>query len=84
MTPEVLRELDHALGRGNSVAAGAAGGAAPMALGGGPGGVAQAADGPGAAAAAAAAAQLAGAKGRVGSKVVENVRDMPPVLMMED
>ncbi|KAG2432729.1 hypothetical protein HYH02_012863 [Chlamydomonas schloesseri] len=89
MTPEVLRELDHALGRGNSAAGaagggGAAGGVAPMALGGGPG-VAQAAGGPGAAAAAAAAAaQLAGAKGRVGSKVVENVRDMPPVLMMED
>ncbi|KAG2424167.1 hypothetical protein HXX76_014700 [Chlamydomonas incerta] len=83
MTPEVLRELDHALGRGNSLP-GAAGGVAPMALGGGGGGVAQAADGPGAAAAAAAAAQLAGAKGRVGSRVVENVRDMPPVLMMED
>ncbi|EFJ50348.1 bystin-like protein [Volvox carteri f. nagariensis] len=70
VTPEVLRELDHALGRGGAAAAaGQAGGAAPMAV-----------QGP--AAAAAAGGQPKGAK--VGSNVVENVRDMPPVLMMED
>ncbi len=68
VTPEVIRELDHAgAGRGSrGTAAGLAGGAAPMAVAGGMAG----------------GAQLAGP--RVGQNVVESVRDLPPVLMMED
>lgn len=68
VTPEVIRELDHAgAGRGSSgTAADMAGGAAPMAVAGGMAG----------------GAQLAGP--RVGQNVVESVRDLPPVLMMED
>ncbi|KXZ55173.1 hypothetical protein GPECTOR_3g32 [Gonium pectorale] len=71
VTPEVLRELDHGTGRGGAVAGG---GAAPML-----------ASGLGAAAALAAPAAVGvPAKGRVGANVVENVRDMPPVLLMEE
>ncbi|GLI60347.1 hypothetical protein VaNZ11_002468 [Volvox africanus] len=62
VSPEVIRELDHAMGRGATAAAGTqGGGVAPMAV-----------QGPASGAA------------KVGANVVENVRDMPPVLMMED
>ncbi|GLC39592.1 hypothetical protein PLESTB_000809400 [Pleodorina starrii] len=62
VSPEVVRELDHGMGRGAGGAAGQAGGAAPMAI------------------------QDPGAAGlsKVGANVVENVRDMPPVPMLED
>ncbi|KAG2482284.1 hypothetical protein HYH03_018769, partial [Edaphochlamys debaryana] len=69
VTPEVIRELDHGVGRGGG--GGQAGGAAPMA-----------ASGPGAGAGGAAAA--ASAATRVGANVSEAVRDLPPVLMMDD
>ncbi|GIM15803.1 hypothetical protein Vretimale_18517 [Volvox reticuliferus] len=62
VTPEVIRELDHAMGRGCAAAVGTqGGGVAPMTVQG-----------------------LAAGAANMGSSIVENVRDMPPVLMMED